>query len=149
MSYRISLINGPNLDKLGQREPGQYGTGSYDDLLAYCRQEASDLGLDLEIAQSQHEGELVELIHAAAESCQGLVINAAGYTHTSVALRDALLCHDFPIVEVHISNPDNREDFRRENLIADVVTATVKGFGFAGYGLALRGMLGLLTDRAD
>ena len=143
---RIAILNGPNLDKLGSRETEIYGPGTYQDLVDACTAVARELGVAIEISQTQSEGALVERIHAAAETVDGIVLNAAAYTHTSVALRDALLCHDLPVVEVHISNPDAREPFRRENLIADAVTATVKGFGRQGYELALRGLVTLLES---
>ncbi len=140
---RIALLNGPNLNRLGARQPEIYGVRHWDDLVAECRDWAAANDVDLDVHQVDGEGELVALIHRCAAEADALVINPAGYTHTSVALRDALLCVEVPVVELHLSNPDAREDFRRRNLIADVVAASVRGFGARGYLLALDGAVSL------
>jgi len=144
---RVTILDGPNLDRLGTREPDVYGDMDYASLQALCRETAADLGLELTIHQTDAEGDLVRLVHEAAEAADGLILNAAAYTHTSVALRDALLCHDLPIIEVHLSNPDAREPFRRTNLIADVVTAGVRGFGARGYVMALQGLAVMVSEQ--
>lgn len=140
----VSILNGPNLDQLGQREPELYGSTRWPELVALCRQWAEAVGLQAEVAQVDGEGELIARLRAAGRASAGIVLNAAAYTHTSVALRDALLCLTVPVVEVHVTNPMRREPFRRTSLIADVVTATVQGFGPDGYRLAIEGLAGLL-----
>ncbi len=142
---RIAVLNGPNLGQLSSRETEHYGDLSYEELESYCIDSGRDHGLDVHCRQTDGEGELVRLIHESAASCDGIVLNAAAYTHTSVAVRDALLCVGIPVVEVHLSNPAAREDFRRCNLIVDVVAGSVAGFGLAGYGMALAGLKGLLA----
>lgn len=144
MSHRIHVLGGPNLGRLGKREPEIYGTTTWEDLGRQCAAWAQELGLDLTFAQTDGEGELVGLIHRAADEADVLVLNAAAYTHTSVAVRDAVAAAAIPVVELHISNPAAREPFRRTNLLADVVTASVCGFGIEGYRLALQGAAALL-----
>jgi 3-dehydroquinate dehydratase II len=144
VSRIVHVLNGPNLDRLGVREPEIYGSATYGDLVGRIEAGANGLGMEIFVRQTAGEGELVTWIHEAGAEADGLLINAAAYTHTSVAVRDALLTLTIPVVEVHISNPDAREEFRRTNLLADVVTATVKGFGAYGYLLALEGLRALL-----
>lgn len=146
MSRVIHVLNGPNLDRLGVREPEVYGSTTYDDLVGDLLAAAGEAGVDLHCRQTAGEGELVTWIHEADAEADGLILNAAAYTHTSVAVRDALLSVSIPVIEVHISNPHAREDFRRTNLISDAVAATVQGFGVRGYRMALQGLLGLLDD---
>ena len=141
---RVFVLGGPNLGRLGDREPGIYGTTTWAELGALCARWADELGLDLEFLQTDGEGELVGLIHRAADEGDALVLNAAAYTHTSVAVRDAVAAAGVPVVELHLSNPAAREPFRRTNLLADVVTAAVCGFGPEGYRLALAGAAALL-----
>jgi 3-dehydroquinate dehydratase-2 len=143
------VLGGPNLSRLGTREPEIYGSVTWAELETRCRTWAAELGLAIEWLQTEDEGEMVRLVHRAGDHCDGLVLNAAAYTHTSVAVRDAVAAIDVPVVELHISNPDSREPFRRQNLLADVVTAGIRGFGAEGYRLALAGMAGLLGSRAD
>ncbi|MBU0741696.1 3-dehydroquinate dehydratase [bacterium] len=143
--HRIAVLNGPNLGELSSRETEHYGDLAYDELERYCIDYGRELGLDVHCRQTDGEGELVRLIHESAAACDGIVLNAAAYTHTSVAVRDALLCVSVPVVEVHLSNPAAREDFRRRNLIVDVVSGSVAGFGSRGYGLALSGLKELLA----
>ena len=131
---KLFIINGPNLDMLGIREPRIYGKESYADLENYLRQSAKELGLEIEIFQSNHEGALIDEVHRAYfEKADGIIINAGGYTHTSVALLDALKAVAIPTVEVHISDVSRREDFRRRSYVRPACVATVMGRGFAGY----------------
>ncbi|MCB1183025.1 3-dehydroquinate dehydratase [bacterium] len=138
------MLGGPNLGRLGSREPEIYGHTTWSELADLCRDWAAESGLELVFAQTDGEGDLVKLIHAAGDGAAGLILNAAAYTHTSVAVRDAVSAVSIPVIELHLSNPDAREPFRRTNLLADVVTAGVRGFGVQGYRLALQGMAGLL-----
>lgn len=140
----VSILNGPNLDQLGQREPALYGRTGWPELVELCRQWAVAAGLQAEVAQLDGEGELIARLHRAGRTTAGVILNAAGYTHTSVALRDCLLCLRIPVVEVHLTSPLRRESFRHTSLIADVVTATVQGFGTEGYRLAIEGLAALL-----
>ena len=144
MTGRVFVIGGPNLGRLGKRQPEIYGDTSWSELESLCRGWAADLGLELEFLQSDLEGELVRMIHGAGDGAEGLILNAAAYTHTSVAIRDAVAAVDIPVVEIHLTNPDARESFRRKNLLADVVTAGIRGFGIDGYRLALVGIAALL-----
>jgi len=136
----VHVLNGPNLSRLGRREPQVYGTATLAEVEALCRGWAAELGLALEFAQREGEGDLVSLIHRAGDEAAGLVLNAAAYTHTSVAVRDAVAAIAIPVVEVHLSNPAGRESFRRINLLEDVVYAGVRGFGIDSYRLALVGL---------
>jgi len=141
---RVLIIHGPNLNMLGAREPEVYGRATLEEIDAALFESAKRLGLALETFQSNHEGAIVEKIQSAMEKCQGLIINPAAYTHTSVAVRDALLLLNVPIVEVHLSNIQRRESFRHTSLVADIATGRISGFGARGYTLALDGMAGLL-----
>ena len=143
----VSILNGPNLDQLGQREPALYGTTRWPELVALCRQWAAAAGLRAEVEQVDAEGDLIARLRAAGQTSAGIVLNAAAYSHTSVALRDCLLCLQVPVVEVHLTNPMRREPFRRTSFITDVVTATVQGFGAEGYRLAIEGLAALLRQR--
>ena len=134
---KILVLNGPNLNLLGLREPSLYGTETYDDLCRKIRDGAEKLGAEVTIRQSNHEGVLVDEIQNARGAFDGIVLNAGGYTHTSVALLDALLAVKVPSVEVHITDPDAREDFRRVNFLRAACVATVKGHGTDGYVEAL------------
>ena len=134
---KIIIINGPNLNLLGEREQSQYGSINYDQLKKNCESEASNLGIDLSFVQSNVEGELVNIIQDARNSYDGMIINAAGFTHTSVAIRDALDIFKKPIIELHISNIYKREEFRKKSLISDVVTGGIFGLGTEGYILAI------------
>ena len=134
----ILVINGPNLNFLGKREPEIYGSRTYDDLCAMIREEADTLGVNVEFYQSNHEGDLVDAIQGAYGRIDGIVINPAAYTHTSVALLDAVKTVAIPTVEVHISDPDTREEFRRISYIRLACETTIKGKGFEGYTEALR-----------
>jgi 3-dehydroquinate dehydratase-2 len=145
MKPMVFVVGGPNLGRLGTREPEVYGRTTWPELATLCREWAAAAGLELEFLQTDGEGELVGMIHRAADEGAGLVLNAAAYTHTSVAVRDAVAAAGIPVVEVHISNPARREPFRRRNLLSDVVTASVCGFGVDGYRLALDGLAALLA----
>jgi len=140
----VAVLNGPNLSRLGRREAEHYPSLTLAQLDAVCAQEGEALGLRVVCRQTEAEGELVALIHRWGDEADALVVNAAAYTHTSVAVRDALLSVAVPVVEVHLSNPDAREPFRRQNLLRDVVRASVCGFGVDSYRLALRGVRGFL-----
>ncbi len=138
---RILLLNGPNLNLLGQREPGLYGAQTLAAIEADLGQQARELGASLETFQSNHEGALVDRIHAALGSCDGILINAGALTHTSIALRDALLGVAIPFVELHLSNVHAREPFRQHSYLADKAIGVISGFGPASYRLALLGLV--------
>lgn len=135
---KILIVNGPNLNLLGLREPEIYGTKTYQDLVALVRAEAERLDVETEFVQSNHEGALVDAIQGAYGAADGIIINPAAYTHTSVALLDALKAVGVPAVEVHISDPDAREPFRRVSYVRAACVATIKGRGLDGYVDALR-----------
>ncbi len=145
----VHVLGGPNLGRLGTRKPEIYGTTSWQELGELCRGWADELGLELVFDQTDGEGDLVRMIHLAGDTAQGLILNAAAYTHTSVAVRDAVETVDLPVIELHLTNPDAREDFRRQNLLADVVTAGIRGFGVQGYLMALEGMAAMLSPLED
>jgi 3-dehydroquinate dehydratase-2 len=146
---KVMVLGGPNLGRLGTREPEIYGTTTWAQLEEMCRGWAGGLGLDIEFLQTEDEGEMVRLVHRAGDEFAGLILNAAAYTHTSVAVRDAVSAVGIPVLELHLSNPDAREPFRRQNLLADVVTAGIRGFGTEGYRLALEGLASLLEEEMD
>ena len=142
----IIIINGPNLNLLGEREQSQYGSITYDDLKNKCTKYSEDLGVNIEFTQSNIEGEIVTFVQEAKEKFDGLIINAAGFTHTSVAIRDALTIFKKPSIELHISNIYKREEFRRKSMISDVVTGIICGLGDNGYILAINAMHELLEN---
>ena len=144
MSNKIIVINGPNLNLLGEREQSQYGSTSFEDLRNNCQNKAKEIGLNLEFTQSNIEGEIVTLIQDSRKKFDGMIINAAGFTHTSVAIRDALDLFKKPIIELHISNIYKREEFRNKSLISDIVTGGIFGLGAEGYILAIISMQKLL-----
>jgi 3-dehydroquinate dehydratase-2 len=144
MSNKIIVINGPNLNLLGEREQSQYGSTSFEDLRNNCQNKAKEIGLNLEFTQSNIEGEIVILIQDSRKKFDGMIINAAGFTHTSVAIRDALDLFKKPIIELHISNIYKREEFRHKSLISDIVTGGIFGLGVEGYILAIISMQKLL-----
>ena len=137
MNSKIIIINGPNLNLLGEREQSQYGSTTFDQLKENCLKESNKIGIELEFTQSNIEGELVNLIQDAREKYDGMIINAAGFTHTSVAIRDALDLFKKPIIELHISNIYKREEFRHKSLISDIATGGIFGLGVEGYILAI------------
>ena len=137
MNNKIIIINGPNLNLLGEREQSQYGSITFEELKMNCLKKSNEIGINLEFAQSNIEGELVSLIQHARNEYDGMIINAAGFTHTSVAIRDALDLFKKPIIELHISNIYKREEFRQKSLISDIVTGGIFGLGTEGYILAI------------
>ena len=137
MNNKIIIINGPNLNLLGEREQSQYGSTTFDQLKENCLKESNTIGIELEFTQSNIEGELVNLIQDARKKYDGMIINAAGFTHTSVAIRDALDLFKKPIIELHISNIYKREEFRHKSLISDIATGGIFGLGAEGYILAI------------
>ena len=137
MNNKIIIVNGPNLNLLGEREQSQYGSTTFDQLKENCLKEAKKIDIELEFAQSNIEGELVNLIQDARKKFDGMIINAAGFTHTSVAIRDALDLFKKPIIELHISNIYKREEFRHKSLISDIATGGIFGLGVEGYILAI------------
>ena len=140
----VLVIHGPNLNMLGRREPEIYGHQSLDEINAGLLAMGETLGLDITTFQSNHEGEIVEKIQLAMGSCDGILINPAAYTHTSIAIRDALSLLDIPVVEIHLSNIYKREPFRHKSLIADIASARISGFGARGYMLGLEGLASLM-----
>ena len=134
---KIIIINGPNLNLLGEREQSQYGSTDYEQLKKNCFDQAKKLDIELEFKQSNVEGEIVNFIQDSRKEFEGMIINAAGFTHTSVAIRDALDLFKKPIIEVHISNIYKREEFRKNSLISGVVTGGIFGLGIEGYNLAI------------
>ena len=137
MSNKIIIINGPNINLLGEREQSQYGSVSFDKLKKTCLDKINELSMSGEFFQSNIEGEIVNKIQTARKSFDGIIINAAGFTHTSVAIRDALDIFKKPIIELHISNIYKREEFRQKSLISDVATGGIFGLGSEGYILAI------------
>ncbi len=138
---RLLLLNGPNLNLLGLREPGLYGSQTLEGIEAELRQQAAALGASLDCFQSNHEGALLDRIHAARGLVDGILINAGAFTHTSIALRDALLAVAIPFVELHLSNIHAREAFRHRSFLADQALGVICGFGPTSYSLALRGLV--------
>ena len=146
MSLNILFLNGPNLNLLGQREQSQYGSITYEDLKKKCEEKCKELDLKVEFIQSNVEGEMVSIIQSANEKFEGIIINAAAFTHTSVAIRDALELSLKKKIEVHISNIYKREEFRQKSLISDVVNGGIFGLGSEGYILAIIAMHKLLKN---
>ena len=146
MNNKIIIINGPNLNLLGEREQSQYGSITFDELKENCLKESKKLGLIIEFAQSNVEGELVNFIQESREKFDGIIINAAAFTHTSVAIRDALSIFNKPTIELHISNIYKREEFRHKSLISDIVTGGIFGLGADGYILAIISMQKILDN---
>jgi 3-dehydroquinate dehydratase II len=141
----VLVLNGPNLARLGSREPEVYGTATLDDVRATCAATAAELGLAVDVRQTDDESELLAWVHEAADGRMPVVLNPAAFTHYSYALRDALAMRTAPLVEVHISNPAAREVFRHHSVVAAVADGTIAGFGIASYRLALRAIAGLLA----
>lgn len=142
----VWVLNGPNLGRLGAREPEVYGTTSYDELVGLCTAWGAELGMTVEVRQSDDEAELVGWLHAASDEQVPVVINPAAFTHYSYALRDACAGLRAPLVEVHLTNPASREEFRHTSVIAGVATGTIAGFGVASYRLALEAVGGLVPS---
>ena len=137
MNNKIIIVNGPNLNLLGEREQSQYGSTTFKELKENCLKKSKEIGIELEFTQSNIEGELVNLIQDARKKYDGMIINAAGFTHTSVAIRDSLDLFKKPIIELHISNIYQREEFRHKSLISDIATGGIFGLGVEGYILAI------------
>ena len=146
---KILILNGPNLNLLGIREPGIYGRETLADIERRCARKAKALGFDITMRQSNSEGELINWIHEAVSEWSAIIINPAAYTHTSVAIMDALKLVSCPIVEVHISNVYQRETFRHHSYVSPVATGVICGFGPAGYELALEAISGLLRKKEE
>jgi 3-dehydroquinate dehydratase-2 len=144
MAKQILILNGPNLNLLGTRQPGVYGSTTLADVERDCAALAEALGVEVRFAQSNHEGELVDLIQDARQSANGIIINPAAYSHTSVAILDALNMFDGPVLEVHISNIHKREEFRHHSFVSSRADGVIAGCGVAGYQLALRHMANLI-----
>ena len=137
MTNKIIIINGPNLNLLGEREQSQYGSDTFEELKEKCLTKSKEIGLEVNFTQSNLEGEIVNIIQEARKEYKGIIINAAGFTHTSVAIRDALSLFKKPIIELHISNIYKREEFRHKSLISDIATGGIFGLGTEGYILAI------------
>ena len=146
MSNNILIINGPNLNLLGKREQSQYGTITFEDLKNKCLKKSKEIGINLNFTQSNIEGEIVNKIQDSRKSHDGIIINAAGYTHTSVSIRDALDVFKKPIIELHISNIYKREEFRQKSLISGIATGIICGLGSNGYIFAINAMQELLKN---
>lgn len=143
MSRRVLVLNGPNLGRLGSREPDVYGSTSYAGLVAQCEAAGAKLGFEVEVRETNDEGELIRWLHEAADSTTPVVLNPGAFTHYSYGLRDAASQRTAPLIEVHISNPYAREAFRHESVIAPVASGTIAGFGLDSYLLALRALSSL------
>ena len=146
MNNKIIIINGPNLNLLGEREQSQYGSTTFKQLKQNCLKKGQEVGLEVEFAQSNVEGDLVNIIQDSRKKFDGIIINAAGFTHTSVAIRDALDLFKKPIIELHISNIYKREEFRHKSLISGIATGGIFGLGAEGYILAINAMQELLKN---
>ena len=146
MNNKIIIINGPNLNLLGEREQSQYGSITFNKLKENCQKKSKELDLEAEFTQSNIEGEIVDLIQDSRKKFDGIIINAAAFTHTSVAIRDALNIFKKPIIEIHISNIYKREEFRHKSLISDIVSGGIFGLGADGYILAIISIQKLLKN---
>jgi 3-dehydroquinate dehydratase II len=143
VTRKVLVLNGPNLSRLGTREPEIYGSYTYDDLVSTCSQAGQGLGLDVEVRQTDDEATLISWLHEAADAKVAVVLNPAAFTHYSYALRDAIAMRTAPLIEVHITNPAAREEFRHTSVVAAVATGTIAGFGLDSYRLALQALIGL------
>ncbi len=148
MSKLIYILNGPNLNLLGKRQPHIYGHETMADVEAQCRTEAGKHGLDVRFHQSNREYELIDWVHESRETAAGIVINPAAFTHTSVAILDALNTVEFPIIEVHISNVHKREAFRHHSFVSAIASGVIAGFGTQGYTLAVQRLARLIAEKA-
>ena len=146
---KILILNGPNLSRLDLREKNHYGDLSYSDLTKEITKKASEIGIEIEIKQSDSESELISWIHEAADKKQPVIINPAAFTHYSYAIRDAICMLKAPVIEVHLSNPLSREEFRHTSVVSGVVQGTISGFGVDSYSLALLAMQKLVNSKVD
>ena len=144
----IAVFNGPNMNMLGLRQPEMYGRATLDDVEALCAETAEQLGLAIDFRQTNGEGELVSWVQEMRGRASGIILNPAGYTTTSIALMDALLASELPVIEVHVSNIHRREAFRHNSYVSKVAVGVIAGLGIAGYGLALQAMAELIEERA-
>ena len=142
-NHRVLVLNGPNLGRLGAREPEVYGSTTYDELARLCRAEGASLGFDVDVRQTDSEAELIGWLHEAADAGTPVVLNPAAFTHYSYALRDACAMLTAPLVEVHLTNPHTREEFRHRSVVSGVATGVIAGFGTESYRLALRVLISL------
>ncbi|MGE9763160.1 type II 3-dehydroquinate dehydratase [Pseudomonas sp. PDM20] len=133
MPHTLLVLNGPNLNLLGTREPATYGHKTLDDIAALCQRTGAEHGLEIEFRQTNHEGQLIDWIHQARGRCSGILINPAAWTHTSVAIRDALAAVELPVVEVHLSNVHKREEFRHHSFVSAIAVGVIAGLGSDGY----------------
>jgi 3-dehydroquinate dehydratase-2 len=143
LSRRVLVLNGPNLGRLGSREPEKYGTTTFAELVGVCEKTGAELGLEVEIRQTDDEAELVGWLHEAADGRIPVVLNPAAFTHYSYSLRDAIAQRTAPLIEIHLTNPATREEFRHTSVVAGVATGTIAGFGLDSYRLALRALTSL------
>jgi 3-dehydroquinate dehydratase-2 len=143
---QVYVLNGPNLGRLGSREPDVYGARTFEDLVELCRAAGREVGLSVEVRQTDDEGEMIGWIHEAADGKIPIVLNPAAFTHYSYALRDAISQRTAPLVEVHITNPAAREEFRHTSVVAGVATGTIAGFGLQSYVLALQAIAGAVPE---
>ncbi len=149
MAISIFVLNGPNLNLLGQRQPEIYGRSTLADVEALCRTRAQRYGFTVTFRQSNHEGDMVDWLQEARHEAAGVIINAGAFTHTSIAILDAIIAAERPVIEVHISNIHAREEFRRRSYVSAVAKAVICGFGIEGYGLAVDGLATLLGAKAQ
>jgi 3-dehydroquinate dehydratase II len=140
VSKRVLVLNGPNLGRLGSREPEKYGTTTFAELVGVCEKTGAELGLEVEVRQTDDEAELVGWLHEAADARTPVVLNPAAFTHYSYSLRDAIAQRTAPLIEIHLTNPATREEFRHTSVVAGVATGTIAGFGLDSYRLALRAL---------
>ena len=144
----IAVLNGPNMNMLGLRQPHLYGSATLDDVESLCAETAEELGLGIDFRQTNGEGELIGWVQECRTRCAGIIINPAGYTTTYIALMDALLATELPVIEVHVTNIHKREEFRHHSYVSKVATGVIAGLGITGYALALRAMAEILEDQA-
>lgn len=143
---RVLVLNGPNLSRLGSREPDVYGVATYDELAACCRSTGEEIGFEVDVRQTDDEAELIGWLHEAADRRVPVVLNPAAFTHYSYAIRDACSLRTAPLIEVHLTNPASREEFRHTSVVAGVADGTIAGFGIESYALALRALSTLVQE---